>query len=89
MFSVWYLLANPINRVEIEFMPVYKPSPAEVADPALFAKNVQVEMANRLKVPATDITYAKFYEDYCRQHNALLNGEEKDNQMNGKKKKRS
>ena len=72
MFSVWYLLSNPFNRVEIEFLPVYNPGPKEIADPELYAKNVQVLMADKLEIPATDITYAKFYEEYCRKHNTLL-----------------
>ena len=84
MFSVWYLLANPFNRVEIEFLPDYKPSPAEIADPELFAKNVQIEMSQKLGITATDITYAKFYEEYCRNTNTLLEDQVKD-----KKKKKS
>jgi len=84
LFSVWYLLANPFNRVEIEFLPVYKPSPAEISDPELFAKNVQIEMSKKLGVEATDITYAKFYEEYCRNTNTLL-----EDQVKEKKKKKS
>ena len=72
MFSVWYLLANPFNRVEIEFLPVYNPGPKEIADPELYAKNVQILMGEKLEIPATDMTYAKFYEEYCRKHNTLL-----------------
>ena len=29
MFSLWYLLSSPVNRVEIEFLPVYTPSQEE------------------------------------------------------------
>ena len=83
MFSVWYLLANPFNRVEVEFLPVYKPNPDEIADPELFAKNVQIEMAKQLQIPATDITYAKYYEEYCRNTNTYL-----EEQSDIKKKKR-
>lgn len=72
LYSVWYLLANPINRVEVEFLPVYNPSPAEVNNPELFAKNVQLVMAKSLNVEATDVTYAKYYEEYCRNTNTLL-----------------
>ena len=72
LYSVWYLLANPINRVEVEFLPVYNPSPAEISDPELYAKNVQLVMAKNLNVEATDVTYAKYYEEYCRKTNTLL-----------------
>ncbi len=66
-----YLLANPLNRVEVEFLPVYKPNDEEKADPELYAKNVQKVMAEALGVQATDITYNQQYREYCERHNTL------------------
>ena len=71
LMSVWLLLAKPINRVEIEFLPVYNPTKEEQQNPTLFAKNVQKIMASELGVEASDITYHKYYEEYCKQFNVL------------------
>jgi len=66
-FSVLYILANPINRVEVEFLPVYIPNDEEKSNPELYAKNVQVKMAEALGVPATDISYGAAYKEYCKK----------------------
>lgn len=66
-FSVLYILANPINRVEVEFLPVYIPNEEEKSSPELYAKNVQVKMAEALSVPATDISYGAAYKEYCKK----------------------
>jgi len=71
MFSLWYLLSSPVNRVEIEFLPVYTPSQEEKQSPELFAKNVQLCLAEALSLPSTDITFTKYYNDYCAQHNLI------------------
>jgi len=73
MFSLWYLLSSPINRVEIQFLPVYTPSKEEAISPELFAKNVQLRLAEALSLPSTDITFTKYYNDYCAQHNLIDN----------------
>ena len=78
-FSVWYLLANPINRVEVEFMPVYYPDPEEKVNPETYAKNVQVSMAKALGVPAMDISYGAYYREYCKQTNTFIDDQKKDN----------
>ncbi|CAB4066903.1 LPCAT1_2 [Lepeophtheirus salmonis] len=74
-YSVWLLLARPINRVEVEFLPVYHPSQEEKDSAELYAKNVQKIMANKLGIRATDITYSKYYEEY-------VNGYELQNSTN-------
>ncbi|XP_040570240.1 lysophosphatidylcholine acyltransferase 1 [Lepeophtheirus salmonis] len=74
-YSVWLLLARPINRVEVEFLPVYHPSQDEKDSAELYAKNVQKIMANKLGIRATDITYSKYYEEY-------VNGYELQNSTN-------
>jgi len=71
-FSVWYLLANPINRVEIEFLPVYIPNEEEKNKPELFAKNVQVIMADALGVTATDVSYGAAYKEYCKRNDTYI-----------------
>lgn len=67
LFSVWLLLVKPINDIEVQFLPVYKPNDEEKKKPALFAKNVQKIMAKELGVRATDVTYYKYYEAYCKE----------------------
>lgn len=79
IFSVWYLLANPINRVEVEFLPVYTPNPEEQANPEIYAKNVQQVMADALGVPAMDISYGAYYKEYCKQHNTYIEDKNKKN----------
>jgi len=42
-----------INYMEVEYLPVYKPSPEEIQNPTLFANNVRQVIASALKVPVT------------------------------------
>jgi len=76
-FSVWYILANPINRVEVEFLPVYTPNEEEKSKPELFAKNVQLIMAEALGVPATDISYGAAYKEYCKRNDTYIEDKKK------------
>lgn len=76
-FSVWYILANPINRVEVEFLPVYVPNEEEKSQPELFAKNVQVIMAEALGVPATDMSYGAAYKEYCKRNDTYIEDKKK------------
>lgn len=71
-FSVWYLLANPINRVEVEFLPVYTPNVEEVSKAEVYAKNVQKLMAEALEIQATEISCGAFYKEYCKQQNTYI-----------------
>lgn len=57
-FSVfWLTLCNLSNNLELEFLPVYRPSEEEKHDPKLYARNVRAVMAKAYKVPVTDHTY--------------------------------
>lgn len=47
-----------VNYCEIEILDVYTPSPEEVADQKLFAKNVRKVMAEKLGVSTTEHSYA-------------------------------
>ncbi|XP_046397002.1 lysophosphatidylcholine acyltransferase isoform X2 [Ischnura elegans] len=58
---LWLTLTQIQSTCEIEFLPVYHPSPAEKADPKLYANNVRMVMAKALGVPVSDYTY-----DDCR-----------------------
>lgn len=49
-----------VNRVDVVYLPVYRPSDDEVAHPLLFAKHAQQMMANVLRLPTSDATF----EDY-------------------------
>ena len=71
-FFRWYLLANPINRVEVEFLPVYTPNAEEVSKPEVYAQNVQKLMADALGVPALDMTYTAAYKEYCQKNNTFV-----------------
>ncbi len=39
---------------QIEFLPVYKPTEAEIDDPRVYASNVRLRMATRLGIPMVD-----------------------------------
>jgi len=58
--SIILIMANPINHVTLEFLPVYNPSEDEIENPVLYAQNVQKVMAGSLSIPATDIQRAEF-----------------------------
>jgi lysophosphatidylcholine acyltransferase/lyso-PAF acetyltransferase len=51
------LMGTPANRAVVTFLPPYFPSPAERADPELYAANVQAAIAAALRVRATQHTY--------------------------------
>lgn len=52
------VLCQFVNHMEVQFLPVYTPSPEEVADARLFARNVQKTIARTLDVPVTEHSYA-------------------------------
>ncbi|KAJ8273141.1 hypothetical protein GJAV_G00097960 [Gymnothorax javanicus] len=54
---LWLTLCQLHNVVEIEFLPIYKPSEEEKKNPALFANNVRRLMAKALEVPVTDYSF--------------------------------
>ncbi|KAI0235865.1 Lysophosphatidylcholine acyltransferase 1 [Lamellibrachia satsuma] len=54
---LWLTLCQFNTSLEMEFLPVYYPSPEEVKDVTLFARNVRAKMAESLGVPVTDDTY--------------------------------
>ncbi|KAG8460003.1 hypothetical protein KFE25_011052 [Diacronema lutheri] len=47
------LLRQPLNRMEVAYLPPHAPSAAERADAPLFAENVRAQMAAELGVPTT------------------------------------
>jgi len=66
-WSLLLLLATPFKTVTVKFMPVHIPTPEEVADPILFTKAVQKEMALELGVPATDVQRAEFVKELRKE----------------------
>ncbi|EDW65238.2 lysophosphatidylcholine acyltransferase [Drosophila virilis] len=54
---LWLTMTQFYNRCEIEYLPVYTPSPAEVADANLYANNVREVMAKALGVPTSDYSF--------------------------------
>ena len=48
-------LAQPWTNVLLDFLPVYKPNSYEKEDAMLYSKNVRNFVANKLKVPVSDI----------------------------------
>jgi len=58
--SILLIMANPVNTITMEFLPVYHPSESEKENSVLFAQNVQRLMAASLGVPATDIQRSEF-----------------------------
>ncbi|XP_077318236.1 lysophospholipid acyltransferase LPCAT4 [Lithobates pipiens] len=51
---LWLTMSQFYINLEIEFLPVYNPSPEEKSDPALYASNMQKFMAKALGKPATE-----------------------------------
>ncbi|KAK7796658.1 hypothetical protein U0070_004464 [Myodes glareolus] len=54
---LWLTASQPCSIVEVEFLPVYQPSPEESKDPTLYANNVQRVMAQALGIPATECEF--------------------------------
>ena len=65
---LWTTLAQPFTRAEIEFLPVYYPSPAEQKDPKLYASNVRDLMAADLKIPTSEMTFEEVKSRYAKLH---------------------
>jgi len=60
-------LAQPYTRVELEFLSIYHPNADEAQDAKLFGKNLRQHMANALKVPTSDLTFAEAKEKYAKK----------------------
>ncbi|XP_004643193.1 lysophospholipid acyltransferase LPCAT4 [Octodon degus] len=54
---LWLTASQPCSIVDVEFLPVYQPSPEESRDPTLYANNVQQVMAQALGIPATECEF--------------------------------
>lgn len=54
---LWLTASQPCSIVDVEFLPVYQPSPEESKDPTLYANNVQRVMAQALGIPATECEF--------------------------------
>ncbi|XP_048224347.1 lysophosphatidylcholine acyltransferase 1 [Perognathus longimembris pacificus] len=54
---LWLTLCQFHNQVEIEFLPVYRPSEEERRNPSLYASNVRRVMAEALGISVTDYTF--------------------------------
>lgn len=66
-FLVFRMMCQFINFMEVEYLPVYTPSEAEIKDPILYADNVRHLCADKLKVPVTNHTF----EDMLLMRQAL------------------
>ena len=51
------LLCEPFSRAYVEYLPVHRPSAAELADANLYASNVRDSIAAALQVPTTNHSY--------------------------------
>ncbi|XP_049469221.1 lysophospholipid acyltransferase LPCAT4 isoform X1 [Panthera uncia] len=54
---LWLTASQPCSIVDVEFLPVYHPSPEESRNPTLYANNVQRVMAQALGIPATECEF--------------------------------
>ncbi|XP_032480340.1 lysophospholipid acyltransferase LPCAT4 [Phocoena sinus] len=54
---LWLTASQPCSIVDVEFLPVYRPSREESRDPTLYANNVQRVMAQALGIPATECEF--------------------------------
>jgi hypothetical protein len=72
LIIIFFKVIGLFTRIALfvfEFLPVYHPNEEEKDSPELYAKNVQLVMANALGIEATDITYKNYYAEYCAMHN--------------------
>ena len=51
------LMAQPINRMKVKYLPLAVPTAAEKDSPALFCARVRGAMATALGIPATQHAY--------------------------------
>ena len=65
---LWLTLTQPFTRASLEFLPVYQPSPEEIADPKLFGSNVREVMAKALQVPTSDLTFEEVKQKYGKKY---------------------
>jgi len=65
---LWLTLTQPFSRASLEFLPVYQPSPEEIADPKLFGSNVRQVMAKALQVPTSDLTFEEVKQMYGKKY---------------------
>lgn len=60
-YDIWKhaagLMAQPFNRMEVTYLPVYVPTAAEKKDPHLFANNVRALIARTLDVPTLELEW--------------------------------
>ncbi len=56
------LFSQFVNRVQICYLPVYYPSPAEQTDPSLYANHCQQMFANVLRIPTSDASFEDYVE---------------------------
>ena len=77
---MWTTLAQPFTKAEIEFLPVYYPSPAEQKDPKLYASNVRDLMAADLKIPTSEMTFEEVKSCYAKlyQNKNLIRSRDKE-----------
>ncbi|SPP77937.1 lysophosphatidylcholine acyltransferase [Drosophila guanche] len=54
---LWLTMTQFYNRCEVEYLPVYQPNEAEMADANLYANNVRKVMAKALGVPTSDYSF--------------------------------
>jgi len=51
------LMTQPMNHMHVTHLPIYTPTPAEQADPRLYADNVQKKMAEAMGVETLHLSY--------------------------------
>jgi len=59
------MLCQVTNCVDIEYLPMFKPSEEEQSDPGLFARNVRVEVGRAMGVPLTEHAVEDFHFAYA------------------------
>jgi lysophosphatidylcholine acyltransferase/lyso-PAF acetyltransferase len=69
-YHVFRVLTEFTHKMEVTYLPVYFPSADELANPQLYADNVQKLMAGALKVPATQHTI----KDKISYHQMIISG---------------
>ena len=57
LYLIWLSLCQIQIKLEVDYLPVYKPSAEEIDDPIVYAQNVQKYLSTILKVECSEHTY--------------------------------
>ena len=88
MDHLFQTMSQPVNLMSVKYLPIYRPSDEEKADPAVFAENVKAMMVANSHLTHVDYTYSDkiLYEKAVGYENSeVRKRRKKEERENGKK----